>query len=59
MSKTEAPQAPTKPQTPAEWIANLKNQKAQKEAELNQIIGALALAEEWEASGKSNGAVEK
>ena len=50
---TPAPaEAPAKPQNAAEWLTSLLQQKAQKEAELNQILGAIALAKEWEGSVK-------
>lgn len=52
-----APQ-PTAPSTPAEWLDQLRNQREQVVAQLNQIIGAIALCESMIDQGRQNGEAE-
>lgn len=50
-----APQQPAGPQTPAEFVAVLEQQKAQLEAQLNQTVGALAMARKFAEAKPAEG----
>ena len=46
--------APSEPTSAAEWVATLRQQQIQLSAQLNQVLGALAIADRWASSDPDN-----